>query len=159
MRSRSGRDGALTPPGQRLQALDVFRGMTIFLMIVVNTQGSGAVPYRQLMHADWNGLTVTDLVFPSFLFAMGTAMVFAFRKARGKPKVAVLLRIFKRSILIFLVGLALSWYTTMYFTAGGIAFVDLCGGAALWGDHKPGAGDRSAGFGGSAYVSRARRGL
>jgi predicted acyltransferase len=76
---------------QRLQALDVFRGMTIFLMIVVNTQGSGAAPYQQLMHADWNGLTLTDLVFPSFLFAMGTALVFAVRKARGKPKRDVLL--------------------------------------------------------------------
>jgi predicted acyltransferase len=110
---------------QRLKSLDVFRGITIFLMIVVNTQGGGAVPYGQLMHADWNGLTLTDLVFPSFLFAMGTAMVFAVRKGRGKPKAALLFRIFKRSCLIFVVGLALSWYTTMYFTAGGIAFADL----------------------------------
>src|ERR1700689_5038340 len=124
MRSRCDSDDTPTAAHQRLRALDVFRGMTIFLMIVVNTQGSGAVPYRQLMHADWNGLTVTDLVFPSFLFAMGTALVFAVRKARGKPKAAVLLRVFKRSILIFLVGLALSWYTTMYFTTGGIAFAD-----------------------------------
>ncbi len=113
---------------QRLQSLDVFRGMTVFLMIVVNTQGSGAVPYGQLMHADWNGFTLTDLVFPSFLFAMGNALVFALRKGQGArdqpPKRRLILRIARRALLIFLVGLALSWYTTMHFTAHGIAFVD-----------------------------------
>ncbi|HEY4287858.1 MAG TPA: heparan-alpha-glucosaminide N-acetyltransferase domain-containing protein [Puia sp.] len=109
--------------GQRLQSLDVFRGLTMFLMIIVNTQGSGAVPYRQLMHADWNGFTLTDLVFPSFLFAMGNALVFAISKGRGQPKSELLRRIVKRSLLIFLVGLALSWYTSMHFTADGIAFV------------------------------------
>ena len=111
--------------GQRLQALDVFRGITIFLMIVVNTQGSGAVPYRQLMHADWNGFTLTDLVFPSFLFAVGNALVFAINKGRGQPKSQLLRRIAKRSVLIFWVGVALSWYTSMHFTADGIAFVGL----------------------------------
>src|SRR5882762_8999821 len=100
---------------QRLQALDVFRGITIFLMIIVNTQGSGAVPYRQLMHADWNGLTLTDLVFPSFLFAVGNALVFAINKGREQPKSALLRRIVKRCLLIFLVGVALSWYTSMHF--------------------------------------------
>lgn len=110
---------------QRLQALDVFRGLTVFLMIVVNTQGSGAVPYGQLMHADWNGFTLTDLVFPSFLFAMGNALVFAVNKGRGHPKHQLLRRIVKRCLLIFLVGLALSWYATMHFTAHGIAFVGL----------------------------------
>jgi predicted acyltransferase len=110
---------------QRLQALDVFRGITVFLMIVVNTQGSGAVPYRQLMHADWNGFTLTDLVFPSFLFAVGNALVFAINKGRGQPKSALLRRIVKRCVLIFLVGVALSWYTSMHFTADGIAFVGL----------------------------------
>jgi predicted acyltransferase len=101
----------------RLQALDIFRGMTVFLMIVVNTQGTGAVPYRQLMHADWDGFTLTDLVFPSFLFAVGNALAFVKRPS--------LTRIFRRVLLIFLVGLSLGWYATMHFTAHGIAFVDL----------------------------------
>ena len=108
---------------QRLQTLDVFRGLTIFLMIVVNTQGSGAVPYQQLMHADWNGLTVTDVVFPSFLFAAGNALVFTIRKVHDGRR-ALLWRIVKRSVLIFLVGVALGWYATLHFTPGGIAFVD-----------------------------------
>jgi predicted acyltransferase len=108
---------------QRLQALDVFRGLTVFLMIVVNTQGSGAVPYQQLMHADWNGLTLTDVVFPSFLFAAGNALVFTIRKGMGDRR-ALLWRIVKRSVLIFVVGVALGWYATMHFTPGGVAFVD-----------------------------------
>jgi predicted acyltransferase len=108
---------------QRLQALDVFRGITVFLMIIVNTQGGGAVPYRQLMHADWNGLTLTDVVFPSFLFAAGNALVFTIRKEREDRR-ALLWRIVRRSVLIFVVGLALGWYATMHFTSGGISFVD-----------------------------------
>ena len=116
---------AIAPAGQRLQALDVFRGITVFGMIVVNTQGSGAIPYRQLMHADWNGFTATDLVFPSFLFAVGNALVFAINKGRQQPKSILLRRVARRSLLIFLVGLVLCWYTSMHFTANGIAFVGL----------------------------------
>ena len=65
---------------QRFVTLDVFRGMTVCLMIIVNTQGGGASPFTQMMHAEWNGCTLTDLVFPSFLFAVGNAMVFANKK-------------------------------------------------------------------------------
>jgi hypothetical protein len=61
---------------KRFYALDVFRGATIVLRIIVNTPGSGAMPYSQLLHADWNDCTLTDLVFPSFLFAVGNAMSF-----------------------------------------------------------------------------------
>src|SRR6185503_2105347 len=86
---------------KRFVTLDVFRGMTVFLMIVVNTQGSGAVPYAAMMHADWNGCTLTDLVFPSFVFAVGNAMAFT-RPGIGK--------IFRRSILLFVVGWLLTWY-------------------------------------------------
>jgi predicted acyltransferase len=110
------------PTRQRLQALDVFRGMTVFLMIVVNTQGSGATPYSQLMHADWNGFTLTDLVFPSFLFAVGNALAFGI--SRKPANAAFLRRVFRRTLLIFIVGLALGWYATMHFTAHGIAFID-----------------------------------
>ena len=65
---------------ERFITLDVFRGMTIFLMIVVNTPGGGAMPYAPLEHAQWNGCTLTDLVFPSFLFAVGNAMPFSMKK-------------------------------------------------------------------------------
>lgn len=107
---------------QRFIILDVFRGMTIFLMIIVNTQGSGAVPFSQLEHATWNGCTLTDLVFPSFLFAVGNAMPFAFKKFEGSSEKTILYKIFKRSFFIFLVGYLLTWYATMHFVNGHIAF-------------------------------------
>jgi predicted acyltransferase len=96
--------------------------MTIFLMIIVNTQGSGAKPFSQLEHADWNGCTLTDLVFPSFLFAVGNAMPFAFKKLEGASEKTILYKIFKRSFLIFLVGYLLTWYATVHFVNGHIAF-------------------------------------
>src|SRR5215208_3286610 len=60
----------MRPPTQRFLSLDVFRGMTICFMIIVNTPGSGAVPYAPLLHAGWHGFTPTDLVFPSLLPAL-----------------------------------------------------------------------------------------
>ena len=110
---------------QRFVTLDVFRGMTVFLMIIVNTQGSGAEPYHQLMHAEWNGFTVTDLVFPSFLFAVGNAMPFAMRKWEGLRDSQVIYTILKRSVLIFLVGYLLSWYSTMHWTDGQLQFAPI----------------------------------
>lgn len=86
---------------KRFVTLDVFRGMTVFLMIVVNTQGSGAEPYGAMMHAEWNGCTLTDLVFPSFLFAVGNAMAFT-EPGLGK--------IFRRSLLLFIIGWLLTWW-------------------------------------------------
>ena len=96
--------------GNRFLPLDVFRGMTVFLMIVVNTQGGGAIPFSQMMHAEWNGCTLTDLVFPSFLFAVGNAMVFAFRKFETMPGKLVWYKIIKRTFLLFIIGFLLSWY-------------------------------------------------
>lgn len=95
---------------QRFITLDVFRGMTVCLMIIVNTQGSGAIPFTQMMHAEWNGCTLTDLVFPSFLFAVGNAMVFANKKFQTMPAKSVWYKIIKRTILIFIVGYLLTWY-------------------------------------------------
>ena len=83
-------------PKERFITLDVFRGLTIFLMIIVNTPGSGAAPYAQLEHAQWNGCTLTDLVFPSFLFAVGTSMPFAFKKFSGASETIILYNILKR---------------------------------------------------------------
>src|SRR5471032_501200 len=60
----------------RFRSLDVFRGMAICLMIVVNTPGAGSDPWPVLDHADWFGFTAADIVFPSFLFAVGNAMAF-----------------------------------------------------------------------------------
>src|SRR5882762_2745948 len=116
---------------QRFTTLDVFRGMTIFLMIVVNTGGSGAEPYAPLLHAAWNGCTLTDLVFPSFLFAVGNAMPFAMKKNAETTKSSIAYKILKRSFLIFLIGYLLGWYTTMHWSEAGLSFPPLFKGRVL----------------------------
>ena len=93
----------MTSSNQRFLALDVFRGMTICFMIIVNTPG-GHFSYAPLNHAAWNGFTPTDLVFPSFLFAVGNAMSFVMAKWNDLSQSRVLAKIFKRSIIIFLLG-------------------------------------------------------
>jgi predicted acyltransferase len=104
--------------GERFITLDVFRGLTIFLMIIVNTPGGGAIPFPPLEHAQWNGCTLTDLVFPSFLFAVGNAMSFSMKKFENQSQKRVLYKIFKRTLFIFLVGYLLTWYTTIHFVNG-----------------------------------------
>jgi predicted acyltransferase len=98
------------PPRERFIALDVFRGMTICFMIIVNTPGNGATTYSPLLHADWHGFTPTDLVFPSFLFAVGNAMSFVMAKWVTMSQAQVLGKIFKRTILIFLLGYLMYWF-------------------------------------------------
>lgn len=95
---------------QRFLALDVFRGMTICFMIIVNTPGSGQFSYAPLNHAVWHGFTPTDLVFPSFLFAVGNAMSFVMAKWENMHQSQVLWKIFKRTLIIFLLGYLLYWF-------------------------------------------------
>jgi len=79
-------------------------------MIVVNTPGSGATAFAPLLHAHWHGFTPTDLVFPSFLFAVGNAMSFAMKKHSSVGTAAVLTKIGKRTALIFLLGYLMYWF-------------------------------------------------
>lgn len=98
------------PNPPRFLALDVFRGMTICFMIIVNTPGSWKFIYPPLEHAEWNGFTPTDLVFPSFLFAVGNALSFVMNKWVNMPEKKVLWKIIKRTLLIFLIGYLLYWF-------------------------------------------------
>ncbi len=93
----------------RLQSLDVFRGLTITLMIIVNSPGNNTA-YSWLEHSSWNGCTLADLVFPFFLFIVGVASVFNLSKARsqGLSTHTLLPKILKRTIFIFLIGLLLN---------------------------------------------------
>jgi predicted acyltransferase len=100
----------MTIASYRFTALDVFRGMTICLMIIVNTPGNGATTFSPLLHAKWNGFTPTDLVFPSFLFAVGNAMSFVMNKWESLPPQKVLWKIFKRTAIIFLLGYLMYWF-------------------------------------------------
>lgn len=95
---------------QRFTALDVFRGMTVCFMIIVNTPGNGATTFSPLLHAHWHGFTPTDLVFPSFLFAVGNAMSFVMKKWEQLSQSQVLWKIFKRTAIIFLLGFLMYWF-------------------------------------------------
>ena len=94
---------------QRYVALDVLRGMTVAGMILVNNPGNWGQIYPPLRHAAWTGCTPTDLVFPFFLFVVGTAMAFSFSRfleGEGSMKNAYA-KLYKRAALIFLTGLLL----------------------------------------------------
>jgi len=93
---------------QRYLALDVLRGMTVALMILVNTPGSWSHIYAPLEHAKWHGCTPTDLVFPFFLFVVGVSMFFSFSKYNNSLNTESLLKIGKRTLLIFAIGLFLN---------------------------------------------------
>jgi len=95
---------------QRYLALDVFRGLTLALMIVVNTPGSDETSYAQLMHAAWHGFTLTDLVFPSFLFVVGTALSLSMKKFIAMSQSQFLHKVLTRGALIFVCGYLLYWF-------------------------------------------------
>jgi predicted acyltransferase len=95
---------------QRFYSLDVFRGATVCLMILVNNPGSWSFIYAPLEHAPWHGLTPTDLVFPFFLFAVGNAMSFVMPRLEAGGDAIFWKKVLKRSALIFLIGLFLNWW-------------------------------------------------
>ncbi len=97
---------------QRLQSLDVFRGLTIAFMLLVNNPGSWDDIYTPLEHAAWNGCTPTDLVYPFFLFIVGVSIVFSLSRTRENAIDArnIMLKIFRRGMVLFLIGLFLSLF-------------------------------------------------
>lgn len=99
---------------QRYLSLDVLRGLTICLMIIVNTPGSWSSVYAPFLHAPWHGFTITDLVFPTFLFVVGNAMSFSLKKFKDKPEANFLRKVAKRTALIFLIGLFLNYFPFVF---------------------------------------------
>ena len=97
---------------ERLVSLDVFRGMTVAGMLLVNNPGTWSAIYPPLQHAAWNGWTPTDLIFPFFLFIVGitTELSLRARRARGDDERAILRQMLRRGALIFLFGLLLSGF-------------------------------------------------
>lgn len=95
---------------ERFLALDIFRGLTVCFMIIVNTSGDWATTFAPLQHALWDGFTPTDLVFPSFLFAVGNALSFVSLKWENLPQGQVVFKIFKRTFIIFLLGYLMYWF-------------------------------------------------
>ncbi len=96
------------PPGTRLESLDVFRGATVALMILVNNPGSWSHLYGPLAHAPWHGWTPTDLVFPFFLFAVGNALALVLPRLRQQGSAAFWRKVLQRTLIIFTIGLALN---------------------------------------------------
>jgi predicted acyltransferase len=95
------------PRAERLMSLDIFRGLMVAGMIVVDNPGSDEKAYWAIKHAEWNGWTTADFIFPSFLLLVGVSMMFSFpaRLRRGESRPQILLHAFKRSLILIAVGL------------------------------------------------------
>lgn len=106
--------GGPAPSGldTRLQSLDALRGLTIALMILVNTSGDGAHTYRLLRHSPWNGCTLADVVFPCFLFMVGISLVLSLggKLRRGVPRRILVLQALRRALVLFAIGIAINGF-------------------------------------------------
>ncbi len=98
---------ALAPATERLMCLDIYRGLMVAAMIVVDNPGSDDKAYWAIKHAEWNGWTPADFIFPSFLFLVGISLVLSFslRLGRGESRAHILQHAFKRSLILIAVGL------------------------------------------------------
>ncbi|MFD3408055.1 heparan-alpha-glucosaminide N-acetyltransferase domain-containing protein [Aquirufa sp. HETE-83D] len=104
----------------RFLSLDILRGITLAGMILVNNTGNGEFTYSPLLHAEWNGFTPTDLVFPSFLFMVGVAMRFSFKTFNYELTPSVRNKILKRTLYLFLIN-----YFVFYFPFTDFSFEKL----------------------------------
>jgi predicted acyltransferase len=111
------RPGVAPRSPSRLVSLDFFRGATIAAMILVNNAGDAPNSYWLLKHAEWNGWTPTDLIFPFFLFIVGVSMAFSFnsRLQRGDSRWRILRHVVWRGVILFALGLFLNGFPNQYF--------------------------------------------
>ena len=109
---------ALTPPSNRILSIDVLRGLTIALMILVNDPGDWSHIYGQLDHAPWNGFTLTDFVFPNFLFIVGASTIFSItaRRAKGDCRLTLAGHMFRRALTIFAIKMFLTAFPHFDYT-------------------------------------------
>ena len=109
--------GTNTNPVKRIIALDVVRGITIAFMIMVNNNG-GPGSWHFMNHANWNGLTPTDLVFPTFVFVVGVSVVFAFhaRIAKGDTRAKLAQAYHIRAIVLILFGIIVNSFPFFHLT-------------------------------------------
>ena len=103
----------------RFLALDVLRGITVCFMIIVNTPGNIATTWAPLLHANWHGFTPTDLVFPTFMFVVGNALSFAYKKWDTLNSGQIFFKILKRSLIIFILGYLMYWFPFVHWNAQG----------------------------------------
>lgn len=107
---------------ERYLSVDVMRGLTVTLMIIVNTPGNGDTTFAPLHHANWHGFTPTDLVFPTFMFVVGNAMSFSLEKYATRGSSEFLKKVFKRTALIFLLGFLMYWFPFVHQENGSWVF-------------------------------------
>lgn len=100
--------GAKKP--QRLAALDILRGITVAAMIVVNNNGGGRVAYTQLLHSAWDGLTLSDMVFPTFLFILGISTYLSLSKTGFEWSWPTAVKVVRRTVVILLIGWGIHWF-------------------------------------------------
>jgi predicted acyltransferase len=114
----SAMESAAKPTPQRVLSVDVLRGLTIALMILVNDPGDWGHVYAQLDHAAWNGFTLTDLVFPNFLFLVGASIIFSLegRIARGESRRALAGHMLRRAATLFAIKMFLSAFPHFHWT-------------------------------------------
>jgi len=100
------------PPRERLLSLDIFRGLTVAGMLLVNNPGTWSAIYPPLEHAEWHGWTPTDLIFPFFLFIVGitTHLSLSARRARGDGEGAIVRQILRRGAIIYLLGFLMALF-------------------------------------------------
>ena len=100
----------------RLLSLDVFRGLTVAAMILVNNPGDWGNIYSPLKHAEWHGCTPTDLIFPFFLFIVGVSIAFALgtKRATQIASKEVILTVVKRSIILIVLGIILALFPDVF---------------------------------------------
>ena len=113
----SPQEKTVTAP-RRVLSIDLLRGFTIALMILVNDPGDWDHVFRPLDHAEWNGWTLTDMVFPTFLFVVGVSMVFSFaaRRARGNCRGSLAAHVFARTGKLLLLAFVLDYFPRMHWT-------------------------------------------
>lgn len=122
----------VNPVQSRLLSVDILRGITIAGMILVNNPGSWSFVYAPLGHAQWNGLTPTDLVFPFFMFIMGVSMFLSYKKFDFKFSLDTLLKLLRRSVLLFLIGILLGWLSLSMRQFNSMRGDDIELGQRLW---------------------------
>ena len=115
----------LTKAKQRYLSLDVLRGIAVASMILVNTPGDWGIRYAPLKHAVWHGFTITDLIFPAFLFVVGNAMSFSMSKFNSLPEKEFLRKSFSRFFKIFIIGLLLQSFPLLLSKGGGLTLNDI----------------------------------
>ena len=94
-------------PSERLMSVDFYRGLAVAGMILVDNPGSDDLAYWPIKHAEWNGWTPADFIFPSFIFLVGVSMVFSFaaRLRRGESRRRILNHVFIRTVILIAIGL------------------------------------------------------